>query len=762
MQKFLFALLASLLALAVGSLVVGVSAQSPLPPAATAKVDYDKDVKPLLAQNCYSCHGDEVQQSGLRLDRRQPALRGGDYGPVIAPGKSAESKLIRKLVDGDGGLQMPPTGALSHEDIGILRAWIDQGAEFRNDVADETPPRPIDPKLAELIAAVRAGASRSRAEPLAAARPGLLTAKDPAGSTLLHHAAGFGAPDTMSWLLDSGVDVNAKNRRGATPLHWAIHDEAKVRLLLSRGALVHGRQVEGRTPIYQAALLGDGLAIVRLLLEHGADPNLAIANGRTPLMAAAGRGDADAIRLLLDAKATINARDGAGDTALMLAAGDGSPAAVRLLLERGADPRVKTKRGETALGNAGTAGNEEVVRLLLDHGADVNVRNMRGYSPLMLAASSDAIPAVAVTLLLAKGADTTFTGDYDETARDLAAKRGDTAVTRLLGGLPRPTPQPTAVASHGSGMHARSIPDAVERALTLVEKQSFNFIRIGGCNSCHSQDLPSAAAAFARSRGLRAPREIPQLPQSMMPSPERLMDFGVVGVASTAWELFDFALNGVPMNAYTDAAVRVIKAMQTPQGNWSANESRRPPMNAGEYQAAALAIHALKQYAPAGDESNCQHAVARAVAWLERARSETTQDRAFHALGLAWGQEGSEAAARAARALVPMQRPDGGWSQLAGTGSDAYATGQALFALSIAGKMPVTDPVFQKGIDYLLTTQAADGTWHVKSRSIWLQPYFESGFPYGQDQFISTAGTAWASMALAAAVQPHTSTQVAR
>ena len=65
--------------------------------------------------------------------------------------------------------------------------------------------------------------------------------------------------------------------------------------------------------------------------------------------------------------------------------------------------------------------------------------------------------------------------------------------------------------------------------------------------------------------------------------------------------------------------------------------------------------------------------------------------------------------------------------------------------------MPASDPVYRKGIDYLLRTQAADGTWHVKSRSIWLQPYFESGFPYGQDQFISTAGTAWASMALAAA-----------
>ena len=94
--------------------------------------------------------------------------------------------------------------------------------------------------------------------------------------------------------------------------------------------------------------------------------------------------------------------------------------------------------------------------------------------------------------------------------------------------------------------------------------------------------------------------------------------------------------------------------------------------------------------------------------------------------------------------------------------TDAYATGQALFALSAAGKMPPNDEAFQKGVDYLLKTQAADGTWHVQTRSIWLQPYFESGFPYGRDQFISTAGTAWAAMALATAAPPVTTSVAAK
>ena len=85
-------------------------------------------------------------------------------------------------------------------------------------------------------------------------------------------------------------------------------------------------------------------------------------------------------------------------------------------------------------------------------------------------------------------------------------------------------------------------------------------------------------------------------------------------------------------------------------------------------------------------------------------------------------------------------------------GSDAYATGEALYALNTAGQMAPSHPVYAKGVKYLLNTQAADGSWHVKSRSIWVQPYFESGFPYGHDQWISAAGTSWAAMALSVTV----------
>ena len=80
--------------------------------------------------------------------------------------------------------------------------------------------------------------------------------------------------------------------------------------------------------------------------------------------------------------------------------------------------------------------------------------------------------------------------------------------------------------------------------------------------------------------------------------------------------------------------------------------------------------------------------------------------------------------------------------------SDAYATGQALVALREAGAIAVTDPAYKRGVEYLLSTQLEDGSWYVRSRAIPFQPYFESGFPHGHDQWISAAATNWATTAL--------------
>ena len=117
-------------------------------------------------------------------------------------------------------------------------------------------------------------------------------------------------------------------------------------------------------------------------------------------------------------------------------------------------------------------------------------------------------------------------------------------------------------------------------------------------------------------------------------------------------------------------------------------------------------------------------------------------------LGLVWAKAPTLAVKAAAQEIASRQSADGGWSQLTTLEPDAYATGLALYALHEAG-VAVTDDVYRKGVAFLISTQYPDGSWFVRTRAFPVQPYFESGFPFGRHQWISAAGTAWAARAIA-------------
>lgn len=94
-------------------------------------VDFDRDVRPLLAAHCFSCHGEKQQESGLRLDRRDDAVRGGDNGIVIVPQKSGESPLVDRITSTDADRRMPPKGdPLPAAAVELIRSWVDQGANW--------------------------------------------------------------------------------------------------------------------------------------------------------------------------------------------------------------------------------------------------------------------------------------------------------------------------------------------------------------------------------------------------------------------------------------------------------------------------------------------------------------------------------------------------------------------------------------------------------------------------------------------------------
>ncbi|MEP6670135.1 MAG: DUF1553 domain-containing protein [Chthoniobacter sp.] len=138
-----------------------------LPPPATRPVDFVQDIQPLLAKHCLKCHGPEKQKSGYRVDVRDSALKGGDdHAPNIVPGKSAASPLIHFVAGLDEDMLMPQKGdRLTAEQIGLLRGWIDQGANWPVEAQPSDPrkshwafqplKRPAPPQITEARAEVR-------------------------------------------------------------------------------------------------------------------------------------------------------------------------------------------------------------------------------------------------------------------------------------------------------------------------------------------------------------------------------------------------------------------------------------------------------------------------------------------------------------------------------------------------------------------------------------------------------------------------------
>lgn len=105
---------------------------SKLPPAAKKDVTFAKDIKPLFEKSCFKCHGEEKQKAKLRLDSAEAVRKGSENGEVIVIGKSDQSSLVHSISLLDEDIAMPPEGKadpLTKDEVGLVRAWIDQGAK---------------------------------------------------------------------------------------------------------------------------------------------------------------------------------------------------------------------------------------------------------------------------------------------------------------------------------------------------------------------------------------------------------------------------------------------------------------------------------------------------------------------------------------------------------------------------------------------------------------------------------------------------------
>jgi hypothetical protein len=379
---------------------------------------------------------------------------------------------------------------------------------------------------------------------------------------------------------------------------------------------------------------------------------------------------------------------------------------------------------DTALMAAVRAGSIESVKLLLAAGADVNARDKAGRTARTWAARSRR-PDV-MDALRARGA------------------QGDTSE------LPKAMLTPRA---------------AVTRSLPLIQQGTATWNEHQSCGACHHHPLMFRATAVLERQGfaVNAPLLDAQI-RRVQRSFARRAVLGKEALASDTgvlrWSLRlggDQAFTSAQfLSSFVDAGFAwpslqtealLLARMQLRDGSWRYGPPRVPIMSS-DFSATASAIRSLQAFGSPNDAEELNARIARAIAWLRTNTPVTTEDKVFRPFGLHWAKSDPALLSAAVTLLRNEQNRDGGWSQLRGLNSDAYATGQVLVVLHEAGSVRTDDPQYQRGVRYLLETQEPDGSWLVHKRAVPINGYFESGFPHGKFQFISYAGTCWATMAL--------------
>lgn len=257
-------------------------------------------------------------------------------------------------------------------------------------------------------------------------------AKDVDGVTALHEATENEHADVVKVLLQAGADANIRDRNwyALTPLYKAVENGYAdiTKMLLEGGADVNDRHTEHKTTALMVAAQKD---IVEALLAKGADVNAKDAHGETALFQAARSGHTEAVKALLDAGADVEAKDDYhAITALFDAACNGHAEIVKALLEAGAAANAKDRGGMTALMSAAFGGYTETVKALLDAGVDVNTSMTDGDTALHCAAMTGQTETVRV--LLENNADINVRNTSGETPLQMAAAADHTEVVDFL------------------------------------------------------------------------------------------------------------------------------------------------------------------------------------------------------------------------------------------------------------------------------------------------------------------------------------------
>jgi len=579
--------------------------------------------------------------------------------------------------------------------------------------------------------------------------------KDDEGVPALMLAALFADVESVEQLLKRGADPNQADTGGATALMWAIPDIQKARVLIEHGASVNARSTNlGRTPLLIAAASPGSVELLNLLLARGADLRAKDTAGSSALAVAMLASDVEVLRFLVERGLDPKEEVPAGSLRLLF--GRARPAAIEFAMASGVSiPKDTLIRSNWQ--------SPDLLKRWIERGAEVNARTgTYSVTPLLTAASSELAGPETLRVLLEHGADPNVHDTEGEKPLDWATYRADQAkigVLETYGATRGDGPRRTAIPPPPSGgmTDART---SVDRSVSLLLKSSSSPEIFEGrrCFTCHNNTLPLEAAALALRKGIAIREDVAHknaqdiltvFRRATGPALQSQPTNIPGGIALTVgYGLMALAAEGQSADKATAAMTHWLLATQMPDGSWLGNGTNRPPMESSTLSHTAIAVRGLMLYPTPGDTRRIDQALSRARNWLLSAETPTAEDRAMRLMGLMWTKASDSTVKAAIQGIVRQQTATGGWSQLAQLDPDAYATGQSLIALHEAG-IAVTDDVYQKGVKFLLSTQYADGSWLVRTRAFPVQPYFESGFPFGRHQWISAAGTAWAARAIA-------------
>jgi ankyrin repeat protein len=575
-------------------------------------------------------------------------------------------------------------------------------------------------------------------------------AVDADGTPALMAAALFGDARLVEVLLTSHADPNVKGPGGTTALIWAVPDLAKVRTLLDHGAAVNAKTETERTALLVAASYPRTVRVLQLLMDRGADLRAQDRGGATALSLAARSADVEVVRFLVE-RGLDPAALGFAERRAGLARWDRPTA--EYLLAKSPTP------AKEMLGAVATWQPASLVARWIDLGADINAGAPQyGRTPLMNAVASEAEGADTVRLLLERGADPNARMSEGETSLDWATYKGDRAKLDVLehfGAMHGTGPRREAIAPPVAGglgdprvSLTKSVAQLLPAASTFRDKTN--------CISCHHNGLPTMAAAAARRKGIvinepLARKTLDDQVSFFRRNAARVMsgDPAVGGEALTVgYTQLGMAAEAYPADTITAMMTHWLMARQMPDGSWLGNGLNRPPLEYSLISHTAMAAGGLASYPLPGRKRDMDESLRRARQWLLAAEAKAAEERGMRLMGLVWTGAPQARIAEAIKAIRDQQEASGGWSQFSRTEPDAYATGLSLYALHVAG-VAATDPAYRKGVAFLLGSQYQDGAWLVRTHSFPTQRYFESGFPFGRHQWISAAGTSWASLAIA-------------